>query len=471
MSEEWRRTSARVLAVKPLREALVPLVGVLALQLLGGGARPDRLALIGAAVAVVAIAPAALAWSRFRYRVADGRLEVEQGVLSRRRTTVPVDRVRGLAAEAPAIYRPLGLVRVRVESASGAGEDAEVVLDGLAPAELARLRGLLLGGGGPLAAAAAPAEAAAPAPADLLATVRLRDLLRAPLTGRGLLAPLGLAGAAAGFVLQSDVVRGRQAVDAAERVAADRPLAVLLVGAALLLVPVLAALGSVLVAHGFRLTAEPGRLIAERGLLTRRHVGYERQRLRGAELVESLPARLAGLAALDPLVTGVRRARGDLLPVGRRSVACALATRLVGPAPPLVAHPAGARRRRLVRAVAPPLVLAVPALALLPAWVGAALFALAALGVPLGRARYAALGHGLDERLLVVRRGALVRATVVVERDAVVGWTLRQSLLQRRAGVATAVAGTAAGTGAVPIVDASSAQIAALLAATTPSER
>ena len=56
-------------------------------------------------------------------------------------------------------------------------------------------------------------------------------------------------------------------------------------------------------------------------------------------------------------------------------------------------------------------------------------------------------------------------------RDAVVGWTLRQSLLQRRAGVATAVAGTAAGTGAVPIVDASSAQIAALLAATTPSER
>jgi putative membrane protein len=88
------------------------------------------------------------------------------------------------------------------------------------------------------------------------------------------------------------------------------------------------------------------------------------------------------------------------------------------------------------------------------AWVSALVLGPVAVGLALDA--YRSLGHGLGERYLVARSGTVRRATVALERGGIIGWTVRQSVFQRRAGLLTVVATTAAGAGAyvVPDVDA-----------------
>jgi len=116
----------------------------------------------------------------------------------------------------------------------------------------------------------------------------------------------------------------------------------------------------------------------------------------------------------------------------------------------LTRHGPRARRRRYVRALfATALVPA--ALALLwwqadwPSWPVLAALALPVLAVPLAEDRYRALGHTLSGPFFVTREGSLVRRRNMLTRDGIIGWNLHQSFFQRRAGVITVEATTAAG--------------------------
>jgi len=73
--------------------------------------------------------------------------------------------------------------------------------------------------------------------------------------------------------------------------------------------------------------------------------------------------------------------------------------------------------------------------------------------VVLGIDRYRALGHALTQRYLVTRWGSARRETVALQRTGIIGWKLRRSFFQRRAGLATLTATTAAGHGAYHVVD------------------
>ncbi len=85
-----------------------------------------------------------------------------------------------------------------------------------------------------------------------------------------------------------------------------------------------------------------------------------------------------------------------------------------------------------------------------PSWtVGLAIGLLPPL-LTLGWARYRALGHTIVDGLVIFRQGALVRRRVMIEGDGVVGWTISQSVFQRRwtrgsGGLVTLSATTAAG--------------------------
>jgi putative membrane protein len=60
------------------------------------------------------------------------------------------------------------------------------------------------------------------------------------------------------------------------------------------------------------------------------------------------------------------------------------------------------------------------------------------------------------------------RRTVALQRTGVIGWTFRQSLFQRRAGLVEVEAVTAAGAGGYTVLDVSAADGVALADATTP---
>jgi len=212
---------------------------------------------------------------------------------------------------------------------------------------------------------------------------------------------------------------------------------------------------------GFRLSRQAtGTLHIKRGLLTQRSITLEERRLRGVELSETLLLRPVGGARCIAVATGLRVGRGAerggslLLPPAPRAEAVRVCADVLGdPAPAtveLVRHGPRARRRRYTRALVTSG--AVPAgLGLLwwfagwPAWLAVAALVLPVLAVPLARDRYRNLGHALVGRHLVVREGSLVRRRTALNRDGIIGWNLRQSFLQRRAGLVTVEATTAAG--------------------------
>jgi putative membrane protein len=115
---------------------------------------------------------------------------------------------------------------------------------------------------------------------------------------------------------------------------------------------------------------------------------------------------------------------------------------------PLRPHPAAGRRRRYTRALGPTVVLVAAAFVVDARVLGpVSLVMLPVMGL-IGWDRARVLGHTLTRGYLVARQGSVARRTVALQRGGVIGWTVRQSPFQRRAGVVTVEAVTAAGSGA-----------------------
>jgi putative membrane protein len=370
--------------------------------------------------------------------------------------------------EAPALHRILGLVQVRIDAAAGSATNngEELVVDGVPRAEGDRLRTAVL----THRATAAPTgdgELAAEPAEEEFARFENRWLFYAPLVGSYLAVPLAAVGAL--FRLVDELPRRfRPDLDGPD-LSDSRAAAIVLVVALVLLVAG-SVVGAAVVNWGFRLTRRGGSLIATRGLITRRHTELEIDRIRGWTLSEGLGMRWVGAARVSALVTGLGDAarRGQLLPLGPREEGRALGVRLVEEPGPLVPHPPAAKRRRIVRALAAGLGVTAAGIVLAPLlgwwWVPVLGLGLIALGVPLGRGRYAALGHAVGPRSFSVRSGWLVREQAVLQRRAVVGWQVRQSLFQRRAGLATVVACVGAGHGGYAAVDLAADDVVAFTA-------
>jgi putative membrane protein len=341
-------------------------------------------------------------------------------------------------------------------------------LDAVSTAEAERLRRVLLD-----RAAVAPATAA---PATELARLRWSWLRFAPLTVSSLAGVGAVAGAA--LNLASELGVDPRDIGDTSRVVRDAPLWVGIgaAGAVLLAVAVVGA--AVLFAerwYAYRLTREPdGSLRVLRGLLTRRSLSVSADRLRGAEVVEPLLLRAGRGAQVRALSTGLREGgSGALGPPAPRAEAHRVAAVALDAAPaeatraPLTRHPRAALRRRLTRAVLPA-VAVVAAAWTVDARAGLVTLALLPAAGLLAFDRYRGLGHARTARHLVTRTSGLRRRTVALQCDGVIGWTFRQTVLQRRAGLVTAEAVTAAGRGGYLVLDAGAADAVALADATTP---
>jgi putative membrane protein len=119
-------------------------------------------------------------------------------------------------------------------------------------------------------------------------------------------------------------------------------------------------------------------------------------------------------------------------------------------------HGPVATRRRWTRALALPAVLLVAMVALYsrtPVWLWSVCAVLTACCALLAFDRSRALGHRVDAQWLVSRAGSLDRRRDCIAAAGIIGWTVRQTLLQRRAGVATLIAATAAGVKGYRVLD------------------
>ncbi|MFK3733707.1 PH domain-containing protein [Streptomyces sp. NPDC088090] len=479
--EEWRRLDPRTLLVTAAVFCGIAVgAGVpLAAGLAGGRPLWQAVAWVLAGAALLVGGGTAADWvrcRRTRYRVGPDRVDLHTGLLLLKRRSLARDRIRTVDLTANPLQRVPGLVKVRIGTGeSTGGGESTLALELVTRAEGERLRRELL------ARPAAPE--ADPAHDGTLAVVDPRWIRYAPVS---FVAP-ALGGAAAGAVMQVSEWFGAQAevIDWIGDRFREVSLPWMVVDLFLLATAAgaVGALGLwVEMWWNHRLEREPGgTLRVRRGLFTARSVTLEERRLRGVELVEPLGVRLCGAARIDAVATGLAEdddeKHGDLktlLPAAPRAVADRVAAEVLrAPEPPtsapLAAHPRAARARRLRRALGavllPAAVLALLGALLTPVLLYAAAgwtAVLAPLAVLLARDAYRSLGHAVSGAHLVTRSGTVRRATVALQRTGIIGWTVKQSYFQRRAGLLTLTATTAAGEGAYDVLDAGESQALAL---------
>lgn len=481
-----------MLAVQPALELVRAVPALLGVAIVGSGSGRGGQWALGAAVLIAAIGT--LRWLTTSYRITPDQVQLRRGLLRRRVLSVARDRVRTVDVTASPLHRAVGLARVRVGTGHGgrSGERA-LTLDGLKAAEAARLRGELLHRAAPAPPAPDAADAAADADA---APVAERELARldpawirfGPFTLSGV-AALAVAGAlAARFASEAHLEPEDFGIlrEAADHVlGAPAGVAIAEVAAVLAVVVALLSTGGyVLSSWGFSLTRHAGgTLHVRRGLLTTRAVSIEERRMRGVEVAETLLLRVPGGARCTAIATGLRPGGGAerggalLLPPAPRAEAVRVAGLVLGDpgvaTAPLTPHGPAARRRRFARALTPvaaaaAALLAADRLAGWPAWPWIAALALLPAAALLAADRARSLGHALAGPWLVVRRGSIVRRRSTLARDGIIGWTVRRSFFQRRMGLATLTATTAAGRQRYAVLDVDEAEALRLARAATP---
>lgn len=218
-------------------------------------------------------------------------------------------------------------------------------------------------------------------------------------------------------------------------------------------------------------------LHSERGLFTRYSRTFDLSRVRGIAWTQTVPLRYLRGGRLHIIAQGLSGTDGDtgprvdsLLPAAPTVAASPVVIDLCGFDAlrlPLIAHPVGALRRRQVRALATSAVAIAGAAVIWQFTDFTAVAWAAGISVPviawvLAHAAYRGLGHTLTDTHLITRAGSWTRQTVALERKGIIGLSVQQTFFQRRRGLATLWAITAAGSGAYAVIDVSLQQAMSL---------
>lgn len=467
----WSRLSPRMLLVHPVHEVVRQLPVLIGSLVLGSATGNPVWTLIGIGLV---IAYGLARWFTTTYRIGPDDVQLRTGVLQRTMLSVPRSRIRSVSTDARLLHRLLGLTVLQVSTGQEAKGDKAFELDAVPVAEVARLRATLL------ADSLAPVDVAADADhATVLARWRPSWLRYSPLTFTGLAmiaAAFGVLSQTGVFGALSDSSLARAGEDAAQDVGVAGAAAA--VAVVVLIASVALSVAQSLLTYGnLVLRRDADALHLSHGLLRVREHTFDMRRLRGGTLREPLLVRLFGGARLDAVMTGVTGAgeASQLLPPCPRGTAETVLFELIQRADAvtgaLTAHGPVAVRRRWTRAMVLPAVVAVVLAVLairidVPVWTWLVLTALTVFSAFLAVDRARSLGHRIGDGWLVARAGSLQRRRDCVAAAGIVGWTVRQTLFQRRAGVATLVAATAAGVKRYELIDVP-ADIAWSIAATT----
>ncbi|SNT15761.1 putative membrane protein [Micrococcales bacterium KH10] len=492
----WRRLSIRVVWVDLARSILSLVPGIVAVVFVGTEFSPGVFwpLLTVAAWGLVGAFFDIVRWAFTRYRVTETEIERRTGVLTRRHRTVQRDRIRSVDLHAKLRHRIAGLriVTIGAGQQSGAGESA-FYLDALSVHDATVLRKELLDSTSHITADEAPptveVQPAASEPAHnekLLATLRPWWVVYNMFSIWAYLTAAGLLWGLHWLLLMFNVNLYAFVSQLADWHSIGW------FGTTVVALVVIGAIGAIGMGINFITsywnfelaqvrTGDKTYLRTRRGLFSTREVNRDEARMRGMSIAEPLLWRWMGLADTNIITTGLSLWSMEqptaILPRGPVKVAREVSAQVLGDPSPLTArlrrHPMAALRRRLWWAtwigLAPAVALIVPAATnTVPIW--ALWVALVALPVALLGAviSYRVLGHAVVGDYLVVRSGLMSRSTSALLRSSVSTIAVRQSILQRRLGLSTVSAMSAAGWGAYEAIDISSDEAVSLASQFAP---
>ena len=442
-------------------------------------------ALIGG---VLLVAWSILSWLRFRFRVADGLVQVRRGVVLRQQLSIDFDRVQNVNIREPFYMRPLGLASLGIDTAGSAGK--EVAIAGVAKRLAVELRTAMLA----TARAAEEHEGAAPEASEASMassadgeTVLLSQSVKA-IAIYGLTAStlLWLA-VVVGFVFSSAESFADQLSDrfqvamagvimAAANFGIDQVVVVIAVVLGIvLLLPLLSVAGALFRYYGFVLSFDGETYRRSAGLLNRHDESVKQHKIQEVVWKQNLLARWFGRLHLKLAVAQAGEAAqasqsgmplpgsSFLVPSLTPAQAVELTEHMLEGA--TVQDEALSRvdgRRFVSRYLLYGWTLPVVAISIAPIALGGPLFALLipaglALGALVLFQLWRRLGYAINGGYGIVRTGFLGFKTQIFPLYKVQRVDLRQTPGQRRAGVAHLSVHLASGTHTLPympIIDA-----------------
>ena len=460
-----------IYSASALGNLALPLAVILGTSVLGGGLDfGDFVRTIGwgAAGLVAAVVMGYVRWSTTEYWISPAGISHHTGLLSKKDTNVPFDRIQALDVQQGVLQRWFGVQRVDVQTGAG-GKGGEISLPALLPDAVAELRGLR------------PSVVTEEAD-GVSRSLTPRELVAAAFTAGqlGIVIPvLAVLGQAAGQVAEEE--GGRNAV----QLVPDTVTGWVLIAVGLLVLAwVLSTLGAFVAFAGFTVTRGDDRLRIKRGLVQRREATVPLHRIRAVRVIEGVFRRPFGLCSLSVEVTGyaeeasaartlfplvrvrdVHAFLEEILPEFGESSPSGLASAVgnsltlapAGPAddgehspgafavgnslthaPTGPANPFGLERppaRAARRYVAPPVLGAL--LLVAAGWFFAGPWALFALLLaPYGWARWRAAGWHFADGRLAVRTLRIARTTILAPARYRESHTWAQNVFQRRASLA-----------------------------------
>lgn len=242
---------------------------------------------------------------RFRYRVDEDSVRVRKGLFEQQELKVRFERVQNVGFSQPVYLRPIGLVRVTLETPGAA--QTEVSLPGIALDEARTLRDTISGiarrhSGAERESDPAP-DAGPEAETDALAAFRATasDLFRYGMTSNQIWIMLAIFGAPASNWVESRVSNWIDQLSSSglldmELLRGAPLLLALIVGVLIvsfaLLLMVLSGLLAIVRFHGYRLLRETDRFKSRFGLLDVREKSLKLNKLHAIEIVQSAVGRM-----------------------------------------------------------------------------------------------------------------------------------------------------------------------------------
>ncbi|MFE7799838.1 PH domain-containing protein [Nocardia sp. NPDC057440] len=497
--QPWLRLDKRMLLVHPVTEVIKFIPVLIGSVILGTSSGNHGWSVIPLALIV---GFALTRWFTTTYRVGPTHIELRTGLIQRKKLSVPRPRIRSVDIEADLLHRALGLAVLAIGTGQHAESGEKFKLDALDARVVPGLRAALLAHTATASAPNAVAGSQVPHstdPADILRKSLPEnasgDLPRprgareighwqaswvryAPLslTGFAIIAPV--VGLAFQYGLGQTLFNSNAVHNIEDGSTVFLAVAGVLLLLAIVIVVSLTSCARYLTTYfGLRVLDDGRTLQLRHGLFTTRQTTLDRARFRGATVNEPLLLRLAGAGELEAIMVG-DNPRQKILPQAPRAavehtLAQLLAPRAaaaeVGPSElgtaPLAAHGPVARRRRHSRALLPVLLVGIAMVIVsvagveYSAWWWLLPAVMAIIATALAEDRYRGLGHAVlpatesSPTWLITRAGSLDRDRDCLEAPGVIGWTVRQSLWQRRAGVASVVAASAAGKKRYLVID------------------
>ncbi len=494
--QDWQRLDRRMLLIGPakaVKELAIPLI----IAAVGISSRDSASAwwLIPGILGLLVVG--AIPWFTTSFRMTTSQFQLRKGLLNKEQLTAPLDRIRSVDLESSLLHRALGLAKVQI----GTGvDDTRIELNALSQEQAESLRQVLLTRSTPtvqtdvhLDDIGEPHPEFVPSPAPSRPAVELAAIdwswLRfAPFSLGRLVLLAGIFGVVSQFGDNLPFLNLDAVGSGWDRIATFAlPLLVTVAFVSATIAWLVVSVGGYVVQWwNLRLLRDSGSLRLTAGLFTTRSTSIEEDRIRGVELTEPGLLRLVGGAELATLATGVGSGGSTtVLPPCPRDVATRVGELILDLRDPessqplsvdLIQHGPAARRRCHVAAQDWTLLwlfIAVPVayFGTVLSWWLAAVVALVVSGlcVLLGEAAYRHLGHARTPEHLVAGDGAFRRRRIVLETEGVIGWVIRQSWFQRRLGLATLIATTAAGSESVEIKDIPHAAAITFANEATPS--